>query len=75
MYAAGDLVNLPLSVSASKEPLRERASYDRSPFENTGESPLQRFALQARNSEVFITQLWGIIPISLFRNTEDDDRS
>jgi hypothetical protein len=35
--------------------------------------PLQRFALQARISGVFITLVWGIIPTSLFRNTEGAD--
>jgi hypothetical protein len=38
-----------------------------------GRKPLQRFALQARISGVFITLVWSIIPTSLFQNTEDDD--
>jgi hypothetical protein len=42
------------------------------PFEY-GRKPLQRFALQARISGVFITLVWSIIPTSLFQNTEDDD--
>jgi hypothetical protein len=43
---------------------------------NTGVSkirPSQTFALQARISGVFVTLVWGIIPTSLFQNTEDDD--
>jgi hypothetical protein len=56
-------------------PLQEKELLTTDSHSKYGRKQPQRFALQARNSGVFITQVWGIIPTSLFRNTEDDDSS